>query len=170
MAQEEALEALLFVAQQDEEWVVRYAAVVGLESLAIAIDPQQRVWRSLIDRQFNLMSCNDHNLAVRGRVWYAQQKLQHHDDDLATSAPVQLQVVSPALATHIADRPISGEVNPISDRPSPLPPTSANISDRDWEVILSDLYEIKRKERANALKEGDPRLFQDLAANVDPQA
>jgi phycocyanobilin lyase beta subunit len=152
VAQEEALEALLFVAQQDEEWVVRYAAVVGLESLAIAIDRQQITWRSAIDRQFKIMSCNDHNLAVRGRVWYAQQKLEHHWQDerqddgqhhnaLAIAVPQQTvnqavnQVVNHDLSilhAHEADQAIC-----------------TNISDSDWEVILHKLYEIKRQERAN---------------------
>ncbi len=75
IAQEEALDALLFVAQQDEEWVVRYAAVVGLQSLAITIADIHPEWRSEIQTQFNLMSCNDEVLAVRGRVWLAQQKI-----------------------------------------------------------------------------------------------
>jgi phycocyanobilin lyase beta subunit len=174
VAQEEALEALLFVAQQDEEWVVRYASVVGLESLAIAIDPRQQMWRSAIDRQFNIMSCNDDNLAVRGRVWYAQQKLQHHlqnhlqnhsqhPEDLAT--PVH--TISHNLPAHITDRPVSDR--PVSDRPVITAPMSAHISANDWEVILNKLYEIKRQERANALQEGDPRRFQELATNADPQ-
>ena len=75
IAQEEALDALLFVAQQDEEWVVRYAAVVGLQSLAMTIADTHPEWRSEIQTQFNLMSCNDEVLAVRGRVWLAQQAI-----------------------------------------------------------------------------------------------
>jgi phycocyanobilin lyase subunit beta len=76
IAQEEALEALLFVAQQDDEWVVRYSAVVGLQALANAIAPTHLEWRSQIQFQFEQMAVNEENLAVRARVWMAQQHLQ----------------------------------------------------------------------------------------------
>jgi len=76
IAQEEALEALLFVAQQDDEWVVRYSAVVGLQALATAIPPTQPDWRSQIHSQLAHMASNDRSLAVRGRVLLAQQHLQ----------------------------------------------------------------------------------------------
>ena len=76
IAQEEALEALLFVAQQDEEWVVRYASVVGLQSLAITVANNHPEWRSQIEAQFEQMTSNDQNLAVRARVWLAQQKIK----------------------------------------------------------------------------------------------
>lgn len=76
IAQEEALDALLFVAQQDEEWVVRYSAVVGLQSLAAAISPQYPEWRSQIQAQFEQMAVNESSWAVRARVWMAQQQLQ----------------------------------------------------------------------------------------------
>ena len=76
IAQEEALEALLFVAQQDEEWVVRYSAIVGLEALVQAIAPTHPDWRSQIQSQLEQMAVNDDSWAVRGRVWLAQKNLQ----------------------------------------------------------------------------------------------
>ncbi|MEE3717409.1 HEAT repeat domain-containing protein [Tumidithrix elongata RA019] len=76
IAQAEALDALLFVAQQDEEWVVRYSAVVGLQALAQAITTTHPEWRSQIQAQFEQMATNDASLAVRARVWLAQQQLQ----------------------------------------------------------------------------------------------
>lgn len=76
IAQEEALEALLFVAQQDEEWVVRYAAIVGLQALANVIAPTHPEWRSLIQAQFEQIAVNDASWSVRARVWMAQQHLQ----------------------------------------------------------------------------------------------
>jgi phycocyanobilin lyase subunit beta len=76
IAQEEALEALLFVAQQDEEWVVRYSAVVGLEALAHTIVATHPGWRSQIQSQFEQMSVGDDSWAVRARVCLAQQQLQ----------------------------------------------------------------------------------------------
>ena len=76
IAQAEALEALLFVAQQDEEWVVRYSAVSGLQSLADAIALTHPEGRSQIESQFKQMATHDNNSAVRARVWMAQQHLQ----------------------------------------------------------------------------------------------
>ncbi|MBW4691527.1 MAG: HEAT repeat domain-containing protein [Lyngbya sp. HA4199-MV5] len=76
IAQEEALEALLFVAQQDEEWVVRYSAIVGLQALTQVIPSTHPEWRSQIQSQFEQMATNDSSWAVRARVWMAQQTLQ----------------------------------------------------------------------------------------------
>ncbi|WP_017653309.1 HEAT repeat domain-containing protein [Fortiea contorta] len=76
IAQAEAMDALLFVAQQDEEWVVRYSAVVGLESLAAAVSAKYPEWRSQIQSQFEHMAVDDESWAVRARVWMAQQQLQ----------------------------------------------------------------------------------------------
>lgn len=76
IAQEEALEALLFVAQQDEEWVVRYSAVVGLQALANAIVSTHPKWRSQIQSQFEQLAMNDSSWAVRARLCLAQQQLQ----------------------------------------------------------------------------------------------
>lgn len=76
IAQEEALEALLFVAQQDEEWVVRYSAVVGLHALTSAIATSHPEWRSQIEAQFEQIAANDESWAVRARVLMAQQQIQ----------------------------------------------------------------------------------------------
>lgn len=76
IAQEEALDALLFVAQQDEEWVVRYSAVVGLQALALAIVATHPDWRSQIQAQFEQMATTDSTWAVRARALLAQQRLQ----------------------------------------------------------------------------------------------
>jgi phycocyanobilin lyase beta subunit len=142
IAQEEALDALLFVAQQDEEWVVRYASVVGLQSLAIAIADAHPTWLAEIQTQFNLMSCNDEVLAIRGRVWLAQQKLQQK---------IQ-QVKSSNLHESI-------QVSETEEKKSPL-------TSNDWQEILNQLYEIKRLERINSGSEGDPLRFQQLAAAI----
>ncbi|MDZ7957896.1 MAG: HEAT repeat domain-containing protein [Aulosira sp. DedQUE10] len=73
IAQAEAMEALLFVAQEDEEWVVRYSAVVGLQFLADAIAVTYPDWRSQIESQFEQIAVNDESWAVRARVLMAQQ-------------------------------------------------------------------------------------------------
>lgn len=95
IAQAEALEALLFVAQQDEEWVVRYSAVSGLQSLADAIALTHPEWRSQIESQFEQMATNDKNLTVRARVWMAQQ---HFQTETLTQLPIEPQP-SPLSAT-----------------------------------------------------------------------
>jgi phycocyanobilin lyase beta subunit len=76
IAQEEALEALLFVAQHDDEWVVRYSSVVGLQALASAVALHHPEWRSQIQSQFEQMAANDNSAAVRARVEMAQQQLR----------------------------------------------------------------------------------------------
>jgi phycocyanobilin lyase beta subunit len=96
IAQEEALEALLFVAQQDEEWVVRYSAVVGLQELAAAITDTHSDWRSQIQSQFEQMSTQENNWAVRARIWLALQRLQ--EEIMTQSSPVEEQP-SPLSAT-----------------------------------------------------------------------
>jgi phycocyanobilin lyase subunit beta len=76
IAQEEALEALLFVAQQDEEWVVRYAAVMGLQRLAQAIADHHPDWRSQIQAQFERIVAEDSSPTVQARALWALQNLQ----------------------------------------------------------------------------------------------
>lgn len=76
IAQAEALEALLFVAQQDDEWVVRYSSVVGLQSLAVAIPSTYRDWRSQIQAQLQQMTEQDRFGAVRARASWALQQIQ----------------------------------------------------------------------------------------------
>ncbi len=75
MAQAEALDALLFVCD-DEEWVVRYAAVTGLQALAAAIWHRQPDWRTPILAKLDQLGTQDPIWAVRARVWWAQQQLQ----------------------------------------------------------------------------------------------
>jgi phycocyanobilin lyase subunit beta len=75
IAQEEALEALLFVAQEDDEWIVRYSAVAGLEALAGAINNYPE-WRDRIQSQFKMLAAEDSSWAVRARATQAQQPTQ----------------------------------------------------------------------------------------------
>jgi len=129
------LDALLFVAQQDEEWVVRYAAVVGLESLAITIADKYPTWRSEIQVQFNLMGCNDEVLAIRARVWLAQQRLEEKLQEKSHESLEQNH--SDNHLNNLEHQPKTYE------HKSPLTPD-------DWQDILDKLYEIKRQERLRA--------------------
>lgn len=138
IAQEEALEALLFVAHQDDEWVVRYAAVVGLQALAITIADTYPHWRSEIQSQLEQMANNEQTLAVRARVWLALKTIQQNTK---------------------SDTHTSIALDESEAKKSPLTPD-------DWQDILNKLYEIKRQERAENLEEGDPRRFQKLAATI----
>jgi phycocyanobilin lyase beta subunit len=74
LAQQEALTALLSVAQEDEEWVVRYAALVGIQAFAASVLHSE--WRSQIQAQLQQMADNETNRTVQARVWMAQQFLQ----------------------------------------------------------------------------------------------
>jgi phycocyanobilin lyase subunit beta len=74
IAQEEALEALAFVAQEDDEWVVRYAAVVGLQELGASLGNYPH-WRSQIREILQRVSAQDAVLAVRARAAHAQQQI-----------------------------------------------------------------------------------------------
>lgn len=72
IAQEEALESLLFVTQEDDEWIVRYAAVAGLEALAASI-VHYPAWRDRIHQQFQIIAREDSSWAVRARATQAQK-------------------------------------------------------------------------------------------------
>ncbi|MBD2356258.1 HEAT repeat domain-containing protein [Tolypothrix sp. FACHB-123] len=76
IAQAEAMDALLFVAQEDDEWVVRYSAVVGLQFLADAVAVTYPEWRSQILSQFEQIAVKDDSWAVKARVLLAQQHLE----------------------------------------------------------------------------------------------
>jgi phycocyanobilin lyase beta subunit len=75
MAQEEVLDALVFAATQDDEWVVRYASVVGLESLAVAVAPTTPAWFRQITEQMGSIATDDTCLTVRARCVMAQRQL-----------------------------------------------------------------------------------------------
>lgn len=79
IAQYEALDALLFVVEQDEEWVVRYSAVVGLQYLGITFGQPtseiKGVWRCQIERQLTQLISTDPSLTVRARTENALQQL-----------------------------------------------------------------------------------------------
>ncbi len=138
IAQAEALDALLFVAQQDEEWVVRYSAVVGLQSLMTALQRGhvygqtafEQAALSQIQTQFERMAVADAHMAVRARVWLAQQQVQR-----------------------VQTRSVAVETN------------SSPLSETDWQLILEKLYARKGQERL-VLAEGDPRRYRQLAIAV----
>jgi phycocyanobilin lyase subunit beta len=74
-AQVQALDTLLIVSQ-DTEWVVRYAAVTGLEALAIALAETQPDLVPKVIAKLETIVQGDGEVAVRTRVRMAQQQLQ----------------------------------------------------------------------------------------------
>jgi phycocyanobilin lyase beta subunit len=91
--QTQVLEALLLISQ-DPEWVVRYAVVTSLETLAIAIAVTLPNQASRITNQLQHMLDTDVDLGVRTRVKFAQQKIQpqQHQEAFALGIPgIKLQ-------------------------------------------------------------------------------
>lgn len=127
VAQEEALDALLFAATEDDEWVVRYSAVVGLQSLAIAISHSYPNWLSHIRTQIGAIANHDDCLAVRARCIMAQRHIEAPPSDHVTT--------------------------PVG--------TSSELSDTDWQKIMTQLYARKAEERQE-FPEGDPRRFKAM--------
>ncbi|MDZ8185553.1 MAG: HEAT repeat domain-containing protein [Nostoc sp. ChiSLP02] len=73
--QTQVIDALVLISQ-DPEWVVRYAAVTSLETLAIAIATTLPDQASRIKEQLQQIFDTDADLGVRTRVKFAQQKIQ----------------------------------------------------------------------------------------------
>jgi phycocyanobilin lyase subunit beta len=71
--QQKVLQTLL-LATEDGEWVVRYAAVVGLESLAQTLATSQPELLSDIAVKFQELIDKESETAIRARVEYAMQK------------------------------------------------------------------------------------------------
>ncbi|MBW4600446.1 MAG: HEAT repeat domain-containing protein [Calothrix sp. FI2-JRJ7] len=74
-SQQQALETLIQVCR-DPEWVVRYAAVTGLEALANAASETQPDKLPQITAPLLEMANNDEEVAIRARAWMAIH--QHH--------------------------------------------------------------------------------------------
>lgn len=72
IAQQQALEALTHAAQQDEEWVVRYAAIVGLQALALSLED---TLRSQIEQTLADIRQVDTIPTVQARAHWAQRQI-----------------------------------------------------------------------------------------------
>lgn len=77
-AQKQVFETLILVCQ-DPEWVVRYAGIVGLQSLAQAVINNQPVWFSEILTQLQQASTTDPEKAVRARALFAILKVNRRE-------------------------------------------------------------------------------------------
>jgi phycocyanobilin lyase subunit beta len=94
-AQGKAIDVLLSVSQ-DPEWVVRYAAISGLQELAIAVVISQTDLTRQILVHFDRLVANDDNLAVIARIWLAQKEIQTQIDEILNQQPSRS---NPPLAT-----------------------------------------------------------------------
>ncbi len=75
LAQERTLQTLLLLSN-DPEWGIRYAAIVGLQALATSEQAPQPDLVSQILARFAQLAQKDTDLAVRARVWMAQEQLK----------------------------------------------------------------------------------------------
>ncbi|BAZ16355.1 HEAT domain-containing protein [Calothrix sp. NIES-4071] len=77
--QQQAIETLIQVAK-DPEWVVRYAAVTGLEALAGAISETQPEILPQITAPLLEIANNDEEVAIRARAWMAINQQQNENN------------------------------------------------------------------------------------------
>jgi phycocyanobilin lyase subunit beta len=135
-AQTKVVEVLVTVSQ-DHEWIVRYAAITGLQELAIAstIDHPDLTQQILL--HFDRLVEIDDNLAVIARIWLAQKTIQTHIHEILSQQPILEQQIS---ILHDAGY------------------------DNDWQATLEKLY--ARKRQAQPLPEGDPHKFLEVAAAI----
>ena len=137
IAQEQVLAALLQIAQEDVEWVVRYSAVLGLQTYASAIADSHPEWRAQILSQFEQMAVNDISSTVRARVWMAQQHLHTEaleptkkkaDDQPSPLTETDWQSILEQLNTYKAQKiPISAE-STLHRRQDPATATAQTVS------------------------------------------
>lgn len=85
-AQARVIEVLLSVSQ-DHEWIVRYAAITGLQELAIASTISSPDLTRQILRHFDQLVSRDDNLAVIARIWLAQKEIQTYINEILSEQP-----------------------------------------------------------------------------------
>lgn len=85
-AQAKVIEVLLAVSQ-DNEWVVRYAAITGLQELAIASTISSPDLTCQILVHFDRLVDSDDNLAVIARIWLAQKEIQTYITEILSQQP-----------------------------------------------------------------------------------
>ncbi len=84
--QARVIEVLLIVSQ-DQEWVVRYAAIAGLQELAIASTIANPDLTRQILGHFDRFVESDDNLAVIARIWLAQKEIQAYITEILNEQP-----------------------------------------------------------------------------------
>ncbi len=82
--------AVLSIVSQDNEWVVRYAAITGLQELAIASMVTNPDATRQILTHFDRLVESDDNLAVVARIWLAQKEIQSAIAELLSQQPTKI--------------------------------------------------------------------------------
>jgi phycocyanobilin lyase subunit beta len=85
-AQARVIDVLLTVSQ-DHEWIVRYAAITGLQELAIASTISNPDLTRQILVHFDRLVDIDDNLAVVARIWLAQKEIQTYIAEILSGQP-----------------------------------------------------------------------------------
>ncbi len=75
-AQVKVLETLLFISETDPEWVVRYSAVVALESLFLVLDQQNFELKQQVLDKLQVLSVEDNELVVCARAQMAIEEIK----------------------------------------------------------------------------------------------
>lgn len=84
--QARVIEALIAVSQ-DHEWIVRYAAITGLQELAIvSAISNPDLTRQILAHCDRLVEQDD-NLAVIARIWLAQKEIQAYITEILSQQP-----------------------------------------------------------------------------------
>ncbi len=77
----------LIVVSQDHEWIVRYAAITGLQDIAIAsVLSNPDLTRQILAHCDRLVEQDD-NLAVIARIWLAQKEIQSYITEILSQQP-----------------------------------------------------------------------------------
>jgi phycocyanobilin lyase subunit beta len=92
-AQVKAVEILVKVSQ-DHEWIVRYAAITGLQELAIATMVAHPELTQQILGHFDRLVEIDDNLAVIARIWLAQKTIQVNINEILAQQPILERPIS----------------------------------------------------------------------------
>lgn len=87
LAQQKALKTLITVAQQDEEWVVRYAAIVGLQSLAESPHTPVTIQEPRLNAALTTIGEVDMDNAVKARAYMTMTALMQSPQKAMTWAP-----------------------------------------------------------------------------------
>ena len=92
-AQARVIEVLLSISQ-DHEWIVRYAAITGLQELAIVSSISAPDLTRKILGHFDRLVETDDNLAVVARIWLAQKEIQSYITEILSQQPTATPTIS----------------------------------------------------------------------------
>lgn len=85
IACQKALKTLLLLSQ-DPDWAIRYAAVVGLQALAVSEPFTQTGLVTQIQERLVQLAQTDADLAVKARVWMASEQLKTFSTQLTAAS------------------------------------------------------------------------------------